>query len=98
MKPLATTFRKDGFDWSLVERQGDIAIYRQAKPGVERFNTFHVQSHNGREIGGKVFEPAEFMPSAEQWGRLGWTHYTLEKAQEKMAEELEALASRKEGK
>lgn len=95
MKPLAATFRKDGFDWSLVERQGNIAIYKQTKPGVERFNTIHIQSHNGREIGGKLFEPAEFMPSAEQWGRLGWSYFTLEGAREKVVEEL---ASRKEEK
>ena len=75
MIPLSGSFRKSGWDYKLVSREGDVAVFEQTKPGLE-FSVFEVvlvQRHNGYEIAGKRFPPAEHMPSSEQWGTLGFT-------------------------
>lgn len=71
-----TSYRKNGHDFSLVIRSGDIAIFhgRSLTGQSETFEVIHVQRHNGREIAGAFLPPAEFPPSNNQWGSKGWTY------------------------
>lgn len=87
MKPLPETFTKDKFTYTQVRREGDVAIYRQQKaPHTwERFEVGIVQKHDGYVIAGKSFEPAEFWPRSEDWGKLGWTYTNLSDAKKRMA-------------
>lgn len=92
MTPLPTTFRKSGWDYKVISRDGDIAVLEQSKPGNDTkfFETVHVLRHNGYEIAGNKVAPAEHLPSSEQWGTLGFTYRDKESAFRK-AEEMAFL-------
>jgi hypothetical protein len=83
MKKLTHYRSRNGYPWSVIERRGDIAL---ADGGSIGWEVFEVQSHNGREIGGKWCEPAEYAPSNEQWGAKGWSFKREDKAREKFDE------------
>jgi hypothetical protein len=79
MKKLPAVFRSDGFDFELLKRDGDIALFRKTKPGFsfETFEVVVVQHHKERMIAGKSIEDGEAMPSSEQWGSKGWLQRSL---------------------
>jgi len=89
MKTL-TEYKRNGFTWQLVTRQGNAAIYKSQYG----FEVIQIQSHNGRTIPAKddkpetYCEPAEYPPSNEQWGSKGWTYRfdQIGQAQAKLAE------------
>lgn len=70
MKTL-TSYKKNGVQWNVCQRKEDIAVF--ASDCFRFFEVIIVQSHNGREIAGKYFPPAEFAPYNEQWGIKGWS-------------------------
>ena len=70
MKRLTSYHSRNGYPFNVIERRGNIAL---AEGGSIGYEVFEVQSHDGREIGGKQFEPAEYAPSNEQWGTKGWS-------------------------
>jgi hypothetical protein len=76
IKILPTTFRSDGFDFELVKRDGDIALFRKTKPGFgfESFEVALIQRHDTLEIKGKLIPAGEHLPRSEQWGIKGWTY------------------------
>lgn len=98
MKAL-TEYTKNGYHFSLVKRQGDVAIFRGVKdfspsinweviyiqnsPGGPRI--FNTTENTPVEV---MFEPKEYPPSNNQWGEKGWTCLSLEAAQAKMEELL----------
>lgn len=88
MKPLATKFRSNGFEFNQVMRAGNVALFAKTKPSIRSINyeVIIVQSHNGYEIAGKTFEPAETYPPSESWGRLGWSFMDQESAKGKFDE------------
>lgn len=93
MKLLPKTLGKDGFDLTLVRREGRAAIYRQTLRGEERVPpAFEVIIPNvySRNFSGPC-EPYESYPGGGEWGRKGWTFLSLEAAEAK----LEALNARK---
>lgn len=74
-------YKKNGFNFVILNRIGDYAL--AAGIGENYAKTYEViivQSHNGRAIQGKMFPPAEYAPSNEQWGSKGWTFTSLENA------------------
>jgi len=75
MKPLPERFRQKGFELELVQRTKKVALYKryQSNPAKCHYEVIVVQSHNGRMIGDRFIEPAEFYPSDSQWGQSGWT-------------------------
>ena len=92
MKILETTFTKKGFVHTLLQRNGNVAVYRRQKIGGKavQFETVIIGSHNGYEIGGVKVEPAETYPSSEQWGAKGFT-FNDESAAISKAKQLETL-------
>jgi len=77
MKILATTFRKDSFDFTQVRREGRLAIYHKTKPTgafevvviqTYKARTFPSHMHNGIIKPGHSIEAGEAMPSSESWG------------------------------
>ena len=70
MKPLTTYHSRNGYRFNVIDRRGDVAL---ADGGSVGYEVFEVQSHDGREIAGTWFEPAEYPPSNEQWGTKGWS-------------------------
>lgn len=88
MKPLPTHFRKDGFDYNQVFRQGNIAIYRQTKtncPTFEAFEVGRIRENKARECFGQHFEASESWPSSEEWGVKAWTCQDLSDARRRVA-------------
>ena len=85
-KPLSNDFRKFGFNFKQVFREGDYAIYEQTRAETKQINweTIRIRRHNGFIIGGVSIEPSEVYPSNEKWGDDGFTHTTLKSAQAKI--------------
>lgn len=81
-KPLTERFNKYGYTFSLLKREGDLAIFKQhKKKKIYNYEVILVGRHNGYEINGIFFEPSEFYPSTSEWGTKGFTCGTLEAAE-----------------
>ena len=58
MKKLEAKFKQKGFEHELVERKGDMAIYKRWKEGQDaHYELVYITSHNGYEIAGNVIPP-----------------------------------------
>lgn len=85
MRHLPTTYSKSGYDYALLDRSGDVALFSQALAGrVIAYEVVVVQYHKATVIMGKPVPEREGVPSAEQWGSAGWTLRTPEEAKTKM--------------
>lgn len=90
-KPLEPFFNKWGFDHDLIRREGDIAIYHKAAvkgaihpvPFDAGFEVVVITRHDGYEMAGVKFEPAEQYPGNEAWGTRGWTYRTFSDARKR---------------
>lgn len=84
-KPLKENFTKKGFEYKLIKRVGDKAIFEQTKgKKIKLYEVIKIRRHDGYTIAGVTMEPAETYPSDSEWGTFGWTFTNLEKAQEKL--------------
>jgi hypothetical protein len=98
-KPLPTEFRRDGFEYRLIAREGDAAIYEQrwtdcAEPSPA-YEVIHIRRREGFQIGTRFVEPAEVYPASEAWGVDGFTFTNRNKAWAKFSEiSLEEPAKR----
>lgn len=101
-EPMKTleSYRKNGHEFTLYARTGNLAIFHGKRIGgnSDTWEVIHIQSHNGREIAGKFFEPAEYPPSNEQWGRFGWTSNSAETARGRFESELALILQPKPAK
>jgi hypothetical protein len=75
-KPLAKQFRRDGFIYRQIAREGDAAIYEQTWSGCSNpsvsYEVIRVRRRDGFEISGRFVEPAEVYPGSELWGADGF--------------------------
>jgi len=76
-KPLPTRFRRDGFDYRQIAREGEAAIYEQtwsdcSEPSV-CYEVIRIRRRDGFQIGGRFVQPAEVYPSSGAWGVDGFT-------------------------
>lgn len=74
MKKLEKYY-KNGYDFTLVHREGDLAIAlgKSRLHGGDNWEVIEVQSHNGVQMGANWVEACEFPPRNEQFGIKGWT-------------------------
>jgi hypothetical protein len=88
MKEIPSRFRKNGFDFKLLMREGDIGLLRKTKVGLkyESFEVVIIQRHETFIIKGKLIPAAEHLPSSEQWGVKGWTYSDRMSAERKFDE------------
>ena len=89
-KPLPKQFRRDGFIYRQIARQGNGAIYEQrwtgcAEPSV-CYEVIRIRRREGFQIGNKLVEPAEVYPKSEAWGVDGFTLTDRNKAWAKFFE------------
>jgi len=95
MKILPQQFKKTGFQFTQVKRDGLIALFSKRKPqhSKDNFEVVMIQQHGEYFIGGVTIPAREALPSSNSWGRDGFTYTTLDAAQKKfdqlMAIELE---------
>jgi hypothetical protein len=84
MQTLPTTFKFDGFDFVQLKRTGDVALFEKTNPrhSVKHYEVVIVQKHKEHIWpNGDTSPERESMPNAKQWGKQGWTPYTLEAAE-----------------
>jgi hypothetical protein len=76
-KRLPTQFRRDGFTYRQIAREGNAAIYEQRWTGCVEpsvcYEVIRIRRREGFEIGGKFIEAAEVYPRSESWGVDGFT-------------------------
>lgn len=97
MKPLADTYKKNGYIFHLVERDGDVAIYSQNDPDSGKtvaYEVFEVQKNEERVISGVSIPASESVPSNESWGKKGYTLWSLELAHARKREIIARIANR----
>src|SRR5713226_4890103 len=75
-KPLPKEFRRGGFTYRQIAREGSAAIYEQrwtgcAEPSVS-YEVVRLRYRDGFHIGGRFVEAAEVYPNSEAWGVDGF--------------------------
>jgi hypothetical protein len=76
-KPLPKEFRRDGFNYRQIAREGDVALYEQtwlscAEPS-RSYEVIRIRRREGFRIGDRFVEPAEVYPASKLWGVDGFT-------------------------
>jgi len=76
-KPLPTHFRRDGFNYRQIVREGYVAVYEQTWNGCLKpricYEVIRIRRRDGFQIGDKFVEPHEVYPNSEAWGTDGFT-------------------------
>jgi hypothetical protein len=92
-RPLPKEFRRDGFSYRQIAREGDAAIYEQTWNGCRNpsvsYEVIRIRRRQGFQIGGRFVEPSEVYPKSEAWGVDGFT-FTDRNAAFVMLREMEA--------
>jgi hypothetical protein len=88
MKKLAKKIKYTQFYHTQIARDGNIAVYRKETlvGGDCGYEVIKIRSHNGMSINNNYYPPAEIYPGSGQWGIMGWTCSTKDKALSKMGE------------
>jgi len=81
-KVIPTEFKKKGFTYKQVKREGMRAIFEQTRPGtsLKNYEVVKLGRHNGYSMGGSFIEPSETYPGSSLWGIMGWTCQSLDNA------------------
>jgi hypothetical protein len=76
-KPLPKEFRRGGFTYKQIAREGNAAIYSQSWGGSDNpavcFEVIRIRRREGFRIGDRFVEPAEVYPKSEGCGADGFT-------------------------
>lgn len=87
MRKLETEFKKDGFNYRQIWREGLFAIFEQTKNEVRyAYEAIRIQERPAGEIMGNWVEERESMPPSASWGVWGFTCKTLESAHKRIKE------------
>ena len=81
-KVIPTQFKKKGFTYTQVKREGNKAIFEQTREGtgLKNYEVVKLGRHNGYTMGGVFIEPSETYPGSSLWGIMGWTCTSIEDA------------------
>lgn len=84
-KVIPTEFKKKGFNYKQVRRDGMKAIYLQTRDDsqMSNYEVVKLGRHNGYNMGRSHIEPAETYPGSSLWGIMGWTCTSIDKALER---------------
>ena len=84
MKPLPPKLRKNGFDYQLVIREGNVAIYRQEyTENVKYYEVFIIKVKSEQNINGRFYPEREVFPGNSDFGRSAFSYYSLDRAKER---------------
>jgi len=79
MEPLDHKLRKNGFDYILVRREENVAIYRQeCAEDVNYYEAFIVKTRPEKVFKGVLREAHEVFPANEDFGKTAWACHSLE--------------------
>lgn len=81
---ILTKYAKNGYDYVVVKREGDLAIAKgQSRTSISiNWEVIEIQSHDGLQMGKNWVNAKEYPPRSEQWGVKGWTACSEEQADE----------------
>ena len=81
-KVIPAEFKKKGFTYKQVKRDGMKAIYNQtrADSSLNNYEVVKIGRHNGYVMGGVMIEPAETYPGSSLWGITAWTCCSIDEA------------------
>jgi hypothetical protein len=85
---LPTRFRRDGFEYQQIAREGNAAIYEQRWRDSENvaYEVVRIRRRAGFEINGRLAGPAEVYPNSKEWGVAGFTFTNKDAAFVKLRE------------
>ena len=87
MIPLPSKYKKWGYTFEKIKREGDVAIYSQSISGkVVAYEVFIVQKKKAIKVEDHIIQAREAAPPASKWGELGHTCKTLERAETRFEE------------
>ena len=99
IKKIPEAYGENGFQYTLVRRDGEYAIYSQDKNGKilayelvkvrEYPNDYHFKDKKTGEILWTVKAGSERLPSTREWGMFGWTFLTIEECLSKIKKQEE---------
>lgn len=83
MKDIPSKYEMYGYTFTLLFNRGMVAIYEQRKGDVVRYEVVKIQEakEDYEPYGVKAGDLC--VPTANQWGKNGWTFLTLEAAKAK---------------
>ena len=81
-KTIPAQFKKKGFTYTQLKREGKRAIFQQTREGssLNNYEVVKIGKHNGYLMGGVMIEPAETYPGSSLWGITGWTCCSIDEA------------------
>jgi len=81
-KVIPTQFKKKGFTYTQLKREGKKAIFQQTRAGssLNNYEVVKIGRHNGYVMGGMAIEPAETYPGSSLWGITAWTCTSIDDA------------------
>ena len=81
-KMIPTAFKKKGFTYTQLKREGARAIFQQTRAGssLNNYEVVKIGKHNGYLMGGVMIEPAETYPGSSLWGITAWTCSSIDAA------------------
>lgn len=87
-KVIPTQFKKKGFNYTQLRREGMKAIYQQTREDstINNYEVVRLGRHNGYSMGGSFIEPSETYPGSSLWGIMGWTCTDLESANKRFSQ------------
>ena len=101
-RPLPKEFRRDGFTFRQIAREGNAAIYEQTWNGCGNptvcYEVIRIRRRDGFQIADRFVEPAEVYPSSEVWGAGGFTFTNRNKAFATFSEISLEEPARREGR
>lgn len=86
MKTIPETYRRRTFEYKLIEREGSWAIYSQRHLENEEptnFELCRVRYRDAHQTPRFAVEAGEYLPSDGEWGRHGFTFWTLREARQR---------------
>lgn len=83
-RKIKSEFRKYGFNYRLIRRQGNVVIYEQEKHGQISYEVMRVQTVTSPTKFHQISD--EYLPGPNSWGTYGWTLTTLADAEKRFEE------------
>jgi hypothetical protein len=81
MKTIPEVYRKNGYDYKLISRSDNVAIYEQTDNGkFIGYEVCRIKIALAGLVFGKWQDVREILPSSSEWGRNAYTVFTIEKA------------------
>jgi len=75
LKAIPAKFRKNSYDYTLIAREDDVAIYDQGRKGkTYAFEVVKIGKRAAREVGGRQYPAQEKLPADSDWGLRGKTY------------------------